>query len=71
MDSLPGSVDLDPGLLIESDKSLVDVEKLAVAKACFDVKEYYRAAHFLKFCSSPKAIFLRSYSLYLVRNRIN
>lgn len=31
----------------------------------FDCREYERAAHFLKESTSPQAVFLRNYSLFL------
>ena len=44
-----------------------DLDALTLAKSYFDLKEYDRAAHFLKECCSKKAYFLYMYSRYLVR----
>ncbi|XP_065175503.1 cell division cycle protein 23 homolog [Sycon ciliatum] len=42
-----------------------DWDKYSMAKTYFDLKEFRRAAHFLRQCQSSKARFLRLYSLYL------
>ncbi|CAB0035195.1 unnamed protein product [Trichogramma brassicae] len=42
-----------------------DVDSYNLAKSYFDLKEYDRAAHFLKNCKTPKANFLYYYSQYL------
>lgn len=44
-----------------------DLDALTLAKSYFDLKEYDRAAYFLKGCRSQKAYFLYMYSRYLVR----
>lgn len=44
-----------------------DLDALTLAKSYFDLKEFDRAAYFLKGCSSQKAYFLCMYSRYLVR----
>lgn len=44
-----------------------DLDALTLAKSYFDLKEYDRAAYFLKGCCSQKAYFLYMYSRYLVR----
>lgn len=44
-----------------------DLDALTLAKSYFDLKEYDRAAYFLKACCSQKAYFLYMYSRYLVR----
>lgn len=44
-----------------------DLDALTLAKSYFDLKEFDRAAYFLKGCSSQKAYFLYMYSRYLVR----
>ena len=44
-----------------------EADKYMFAKACFDCKEYSRAAFHLQRCTSRKSVFLRGYSLYLVR----
>lgn len=45
-----------------------DLDALTLAKSYFDLKEYDRAAYFLKGCCSQKAYFLYMYSRYLVRS---
>lgn len=42
-----------------------------VAKSYFDLREFYRAADILKNSNISKSLFLRSYSLYLVRKKRN
>lgn len=42
-----------------------DLDALTLAKSYFDLKEYDRAAYFLKGCCSQKAYFLYMYSRYL------
>lgn len=44
-----------------------DLDAFTLAKSYFDLKEYDRAAYFLKGCCSQKAYFLYMYSRYLVR----
>lgn len=44
-----------------------DLDALTLAKSYFDLKEYDRAAYFLRGCCSQKAYFLYMYSRYLVR----
>lgn len=43
-----------------------DFDALCLAKSYFDLKEYDRAAYFLRGCCSQKAYFLYMYSCYLV-----
>lgn len=43
-----------------------DFDALCLAKSYFDLKEYDRAAYFLRGCRSKKAYFLYMYSRYLV-----
>lgn len=43
-----------------------DLDAYTLAKSYFDLKEYDRAAYFLRNCKSPKAYFLYMYSRYLV-----
>lgn len=42
-----------------------ELEEFLIAKSYFDIKEYDRAAHFVKDCTSPKPKFLYYYSRYL------
>lgn len=42
--------------------SPADEDKLALAKAYFDVREYRRAAHLLTGCKSHRAVFLRGFA---------
>jgi hypothetical protein len=42
------------------------MDALGLAKSYFDLKEYDRAAYFLRGCRSKKAYFLYMYSRYLV-----
>ncbi len=42
----------------------------SMGKSLFDLKEYRRAAHWLKNCKSDEGFFLRCYSLYLVHNTL-
>ena len=42
--------------------SPADEDKLALAKAYFDVREYRRAAHLLTGCKNHRAVFLRGYA---------
>lgn len=44
-----------------------DLDAYTLAKSYFDLKEYDRAAYFLRGCKSQKAYFLYMYSRYLVR----
>lgn len=48
-----------------SDTELAEATQLMLGKSLYDTREYRRAAHSLEKCSSPKAVFLRLYSLYL------
>jgi len=41
---------------------------LAAGNACFDMREFARAAHVLRSCSSARGKFLKLYSTYLVRH---
>lgn len=43
-----------------------DLDACTLAKSYFDLKEYDRAAYFLRGCKSQKAYFLYMYSRYLV-----
>lgn len=52
-------------LFIQEDAQ--DLDALTLAKSYFDLKEYDRAAYFLKGCCSQKAYFLYMYARYLVR----
>ncbi|MEQ2197758.1 hypothetical protein XENOCAPTIV_002858 [Xenoophorus captivus] len=45
-----------------------DLDALTLAKSYFDLKEYDRAAYFLKGCCSQKAYFLYMYSRYLLKS---
>lgn len=56
-----------PALHLQED--IQDLDALTLAKSYFDLKEYDRAAYFLKGCSSQKAYFLYMYSRYLVTVR--
>lgn len=47
------------------EESTNELEELMLAKSYFDLKEYDRAAHFVKDCVNPKARFLYFYSRYL------
>ena len=49
-----------------SGDELTEATQLMLGKSLFDTREYRRAAHSLEKCNSPKAVFLRLYSLYLV-----
>lgn len=53
--------------LFQSQEDAQDLDALTLAKSYFDLKEYDRAAYFLKGCCSQKAYFLYMYSRYLVR----
>ena len=46
-----------------------DLDAYTLAKSYFDLKEYDRAAYFLRGCKSQKAYFLYMYSRYLVRQK--
>lgn len=46
-----------------------DLDAYTLAKSYFDLKEYDRAAYFLRGCKSQKAYFLYMYSRYLVREQ--
>ncbi|TFY83571.1 hypothetical protein EWM64_g439 [Hericium alpestre] len=54
-----------------ADLALEDNEEdvLAAGKACFDTKEYTRAAHILKDCISSRGQFLMLYSQYLASEK--
>lgn len=54
--------------LFKSQEDAQDLDALTLAKSYFDLKEYDRAAYFLKGCCSQKAYFLYMYSRYLVRS---
>lgn len=41
-----------------------------LAKTLFDTREFRRCAQLLQRCTSPLAVFLRNYSLYLVSCRM-
>lgn len=47
-----------------------DLDAYTLAKSYFDLKEYDRAAYFLRGCKSQKAYFLYMYSRYLVRQKV-
>ncbi|KAG8128397.1 hypothetical protein E2320_015257 [Naja naja] len=47
------------------DEDACDLDAYTLAKSYFDLKEYDRAAYFLRNCKSPKAYFLYMYSRYL------
>lgn len=49
-----------------SGNELAEATQFMLGKSLYDTREYRRAAHSLEKCSSPKAVFLRLYSLYLV-----
>ncbi|GCC32108.1 hypothetical protein chiPu_0010568 [Chiloscyllium punctatum] len=49
-----------------TEEDLVDLDAYTLAKSYFDLKEYDRAAYFLKGCQSQKAYFLYMYSRYLI-----
>ncbi|XP_026436292.1 anaphase-promoting complex subunit 8-like [Papaver somniferum] len=49
----------------EEDDNNVDNDFYLLAKSYFDCKEYRRAAHVLRDQTGKKAVFLRSYSIYL------
>ena len=49
-----------------SDDELGEITQFMLGKSLFDTREYRRAAHSLEKSNSPKAVFLRLYSLYLV-----
>lgn len=53
-------------LLLHVKEDAQDLDALTLAKSYFDLKEYDRAAYFLKGCCSQKAYFLYMYSRYLV-----
>lgn len=53
--------------LSQTQEDARDLDALTLAKSYFDLKEYDRAAYFLKGCCSQKAYFLYMYSRYLVR----
>ena len=53
--------------LSQTQEDAQDLDALTLAKSYFDLKEYDRAAYFLKGCCSQKAYFLYMYSRYLVR----
>ncbi|TRY59387.1 hypothetical protein DNTS_004296 [Danionella cerebrum] len=48
-----------------SEEDAQDLDALCLAKSYFDLKEYDRAAYFLRGCRSQKAYFLYMYSRYL------
>ncbi|XP_045189720.2 cell division cycle protein 23 homolog [Mercenaria mercenaria] len=49
----------------EDEKFLLEYDQFSLATSYFDLKEYDRAAFFLKECTSPKCYFLYMYSRYL------
>lgn len=51
---------------VQSQDDAQDLDALTLAKSYFDLKEYDRAAYFLKGCCSQKSYFLYMYSRYLV-----
>lgn len=51
---------------VQSQEDAQDLDALTLAKSYFDLKEYDRAAYFLKGCCSRKSYFLYMYSRYLV-----
>lgn len=51
---------------VQSQEDAQDLDALTLAKSYFDLKEYDRAAYFLKGCCSQKSYFLYMYSRYLV-----
>jgi anaphase-promoting complex subunit 8 len=64
--SLPPSPLPDGCQLFQCDAQwLQEADRYVFAKACFDCKEYSRAAYHLQQCTSKKSLFLRGYSLYL------
>ncbi|XP_029141509.1 cell division cycle protein 23 homolog [Protobothrops mucrosquamatus] len=48
-----------------TEEDACDLDAYTLAKSYFDLKEYDRAAYFLRNCKSPKAYFLYMYSRYL------
>ena len=56
-------------LCVHHQDDALDLDALCLAKSYFDLKEYDRAAFFLRGCRSQKAYFLYMYSRYLVRLR--
>lgn len=52
--------------LFQTQEDAQDLDALTLAKSYFDLKEYDRAAYFLKGCCSQKSYFLYMYSRYLV-----
>ncbi|XP_067160680.1 cell division cycle protein 23 homolog isoform X2 [Apteryx mantelli] len=63
LDPLPLSELPPPLALTEEDAR--DLDAYTLAKSYFDLKEYDRAAYFLRGCKSQKAYFLYMYSRYL------
>ncbi|CAL8304583.1 unnamed protein product, partial [Gadus morhua 'NCC'] len=63
LDPLPKD-ELPPSHLV-SEEDVQDLDAFALAKSYFDLKEYDRAAYFLRGCHSKKAYFLYMYSRYL------
>ncbi|KAG7274346.1 LOW QUALITY PROTEIN: hypothetical protein CRUP_028667 [Coryphaenoides rupestris] len=63
LDPLPKDELPPPPLVTEED--VQDLDAFALAKSYFDLKEYDRAAYFLRGCNSQKAYFLYMYSRYL------
>ena len=57
------SIELDGQLIDEPDG---EEPYYLLAKAYFDLKEYYRASNALSECNNPKSVFLKGYSRYLV-----
>ena len=53
-----------------SGDELAEATQFMLGKSLFDTREYRRAVHSLEKCNSPKAVFLRLYSLYLVSHTI-
>ena len=60
-----------PSISELSDDELGETTQLMLGKSLFDTREYRRAAHTLEKCNSPKAVFLRLYSLYLVSDKVS
>ncbi|KAK0154937.1 Cell division cycle protein 23 [Merluccius polli] len=63
LDPLPKDELPPPPVVTEED--VQDLDAFALAKSYFDLKEYDRAAYFLRGCHSQKAYFLYMYSRYL------
>ena len=67
----PANPENDEKLPNELIDNKLDYSKLLLAKSCFSVRQYRRAAHLLVGSTNPKSIFIRCYALYLVRNFIS